>query len=184
MVYGFVKQSHGHVAVYSEPEEGTTVRLYLPRSTEAARPAPPEPAPADVERGDARILVVEDDDLVRRYTCDQLAALGYQVRSAGSGPEALAILEEDEPVDLLLTDIVMPGGMDGKQLADAACAMRAGLRVVFMSGYTENAIVHHGRLDPGVRLLSKPFRRQELARKVHEALAEPEDRVDGGHDEQ
>jgi len=176
MVYGFVKQSNGHVAAYSEMGEGTTIRMYLPRATNHELVSPDEPAVREVERGEARVLVVEDDDLVRRYTCDQLAALGYRVSSAASGSEALEALENDGPVDILLTDVVMPGGMSGKDLADAACARYEGLQVVFMSGYTENAIVHHGRLDPGVRLLSKPFRRQELARKMHEVLAD----IEGG----
>jgi len=179
MVYGFIKQSHGHVAAYSETGEGTAVRMYLPRALAVDPVVQEEPELDDVECGEASILVVEDDDLVRRYAGDQLKALGYEVRTASNGPEALSVLEQGAPVDVLLTDIVMPGGMNGKDLADAARAMREDLQVVFMSGYTENAIVHHGRLDPGVRLLSKPFRRQELARKVREALAESRDCEDG-----
>ena len=170
MVYGFVKQSSGHVAVYSEPGEGTTVRLYLPRAREAEAVAE-KPEIASMPRGEARVLLVEDDDLVRRYTRDQLAALGYRVQSAADGFEAKTILESEAPFDLLLTDIVMPGGMSGRDLAGIAVELRPELKVLYMSGYTENAIVHHGRLDPGVSLLSKPFRRADLARKVHEVLA-------------
>ena len=167
MVYGFVKQSSGHVAVYSEPGEGTTVRLYLPRAG-AAEEVAEKPEIASMPRGEASVLLVEDDDLVRRYTHDQLAALGYRVQSAADGFEAKTILESDAPFDLLLTDIVMPGGMSGRDLARIAVELRPELKVLYMSGYTENAIVHHGRLDPGVSLLSKPFRRADLARKVHE----------------
>ena len=169
MVYGFVKQSSGHVAVYSEPGEGTTVRLYLPRAG-AAEEVAEKPEIASMPRGEASVLLVEDDDLVRRYTHDQLAALGYRVQSAADGFEAKTILEGDAPFDLLLTDIVMPGGMSGRDLAEIAVELRPELKVLYMSGYTENAIVHHGRLDPGVSLLSKPFRRADLARKVHEVL--------------
>ncbi|MBL37699.1 MAG: hypothetical protein CMP07_04745 [Xanthomonadales bacterium] len=171
MVYGFVKQSHGHVAIYSEPGEGTTVKLYLPRALAGEIESPPKAVPAGIEGGDAAVLLVEDDDLVRRYTHDLLVSLGYRVEVAGSGPEALEILDRGGAVDLLLTDVVMPGGMSGPDVADAASSMCPGIAVLFMSGYTENAIVHHGRLDPGVKLLSKPFRRRELARKVKEVLA-------------
>ena len=169
MVYGFVKQSNGHVAIYSEPGEGTTVRLYVPRSIEDAARAKKrvnEPLP----RGEARVLLVEDNDLVRKYTRDQLATLGYRVEAAADGLEAKTILESDRPIDLLLTDVILPGGMSGRDLATLAEELRPGLKVLYMSGYTENAIVHHGRLDPGVTLLSKPFKRADLARKVHEVL--------------
>jgi len=176
MVYGFVKQSRGHVAVYSEPGEGTTIRLYLPRALDTAvdphREIRPEPAAV---HGVAAVLLVEDNDLVRHYTRDQLQSLGYRVRVARNGPEALAVLKSDTDIDLLLTDVVMPGGMGGRELADAAVALRRGIKVLYMSGYTENAIVHHGRLDAGVNLLSKPFRREDLAQKVHEALSEEPD---------
>jgi len=174
MVYGFIKQSHGHVALYSEPGEGTTVKMYLPRAPGGETEVETEQkvATSDMQGGDAAILLVEDDELVRRYTHDLLVSLGYEVRVAGNGPEALKILATEEPIELLLTDVVMPGGMSGRDVADAAASMRPGIAILFMSGYTEDAIVHHGRLDPGVRLLSKPFRRRELAQKVSEALAQ------------
>lgn len=171
MVYGFVKQSHGHVAIYSEPGEGTSVKLHLPRALSGEVESPPKAVSDGIEGGDAVVLLVEDDDLVRRYTHDLLVSLGYRVEVAGSGPEAIEILKRAGSVDLLLTDVVMPGGMSGPDVADAASSMCPGIAVLFMSGYTENAIVHHGRLDPGVKLLSKPFRRRELARKVKEVLA-------------
>ena len=172
MVYGFIKQSHGHIALYSEPGEGTTVKLYLPRALGGEVEARHEVATARLQGGDAAILLVEDDDLVRRYTRDLLVSLGYQVKVADSGPEALRVLETEEPFELLLTDVVMPGGMSGRDVAQAAASMRPGMAILFMSGYTEDAIVHHGRLDPGVRLLSKPFRRHDLAQKVSDALAQ------------
>ena len=177
MVYGFCKQSGGHVTVYSEPGDGTTVRLYLPRA--AARPG--EPAPSDprstevgtrVVGGHETILVVEDDAAVRQYACTQLKASGYRVLEAADGPSALALLGQRDDVELLFTDVVMPGGMNGRALADAARRLRPGLRVLYTSGYTENAIVHHGRLDADALLLSKPYRRQALDRAVRTALAQ------------
>ncbi|AXE65621.1 hypothetical protein BBF93_16330 [Hyphomonas sp. CACIAM 19H1] len=120
--------------------------------------------------GTEKILLVEDDELVREHLANQLTGLGYRVLQAASGPEAIGVLWETEGVDLLLTDIVMPGGMNGRELAEKACHFRPGLKVLFTSGYTENAIVHHGRLDPGVELLSKPYTRKELAAKVRKIL--------------
>ncbi len=170
MVYGFTKQSAGHISIYSEPGHGTTVKLYLPRATGPdARPAPAPPAAAPAG-GAETVLVVEDDDLVRRYACTELQALGYRVLDADSGAAALAVIEREPGIDLLFTDVVMPGGMSGRELADAALQRRPGLKVLYTSGYTENAIVHHGRLDVGVMLLAKPYRRAELARAVRGAL--------------
>jgi nitrogen-specific signal transduction histidine kinase/CheY-like chemotaxis protein len=170
MIYGFAKQSQGHVKIYSEVGHGTTVRLYLPRKTAAADAT----APATVDRahmqGRESILVVEDDADVRAFVVGQLGDLGYRVIEAADGPQAQRILESDQPIDLLFTDVIMPGGMTGRQLADAARARRPGLKAVFTSGYTENSIVHQGKLDSGVSFLSKPFRRQELALKIRETL--------------
>lgn len=169
MVYGFIRQSRGLINVYSEPGQGTTFKIYLPRAHEPA--APPAPEPVDsISGGTERILVVEDDDLVRRFACQQLEALGYQVVEAADGQEALVKLKDYADVALLFTDVVMPGGLNGRQLADAVVAERPNVRVLFTSGYTQNAIVHHGRLDPGVSLLAKPYRREELARRVRETL--------------
>ncbi|MEQ8487013.1 MAG: PAS domain S-box protein [Pseudomonadales bacterium] len=170
MVYGFVKQSGGHAKIYSESDVGTTVKLYFPRSQSERRPAPPTTAEDAVTGGSEHILVVEDDALVREHLIAQLKGLGYRVTGASNGTAALALLAQHADVDLLFTDVVMPGGMNGRQLADAARASRPGLKVLFTSGYTENAIVHQGRLDPGVNLLSKPYRRQELAAKVRKVL--------------
>jgi signal transduction histidine kinase len=173
MAYGFVKQSGGHVEIESQPGRGTTVRLYLPRASGVADApaATPTPQP-QVRRTGARrtILLVEDDALVRRYAHDQLLAIGHAVLEAGSGPEALALLERHEGIDLLFTDVAMPD-MSGRDLADLAREKRPGLRVLYMSGYAQEAIVHDGRLDAGVQLLVKPYRREELARQVAMALA-------------
>lgn len=173
MVYGFIKQSSGHVSIYSEPGQGATVKLYLPRAPTASARGVSDNLDTFQARGGAEtILLVEDEELVRRYAREQLTSLGYRVMEAVNGPDALETLRAHEDVDLLFTDVVMPGGMSGRALADEARKLRPGLKVLYTSGYTENAIVHHGRLDPGVRLLSKPYRRQTLARHVRAALDE------------
>jgi signal transduction histidine kinase/CHASE3 domain sensor protein/CheY-like chemotaxis protein len=175
MVFGFVKQSGGHVNIYSEPGEGTTVRLYLPR----ARTAPAAKrldAPTEVPRGVATVLVVEDEPSVREIAVSLLRDLGYQVIEAPDAIAGLALFEaEPDRFDLLLTDVVLPGPMRGRELAERAQALRPCLPVLFMSGYTENAILHHGRLDDGVNLISKPFKRDQLAQKVAEVLARSAD---------
>jgi len=175
MVYGFVKQSRGHVRIYSELGEGTTVRLYLPRAESAERPDPGDKPAAVVQKGSEKVLLVEDDALVRHHVHAQLVGLGYQVVAKTNGRDALAALRQVGDFDLLLTDVIMPGGMSGRELADAAKGLHPGLAILYTSGYTENSIVHHGRLDRGVHLLAKPFRRQELARKVREVLDERRD---------
>jgi PAS domain S-box-containing protein len=172
MVYGFVRQSGGQVNVYSEVGEGTTVKMYLPLAEEVAVAPRVEAAPVEPLRGGEAILLVEDDDMVRLYAEDLLAGLGYQVTTAANGPEALEILEQRDDFDLLFTDIIMPGGMNGRQLAEQATMLHPGLKVLYTSGYTENAIVHHGRLDPGVHLVSKPYRRTELAARIRAVLDE------------
>lgn len=169
MVYGFAKQSNGHVNVYSEPGHGTTIRLYLPRSIQAADQLTKASGQSPLCGGREAILLVEDDEMVRTYASGQLAALGYQVMEAPDGNHALDIVRSGVAIDLLFTDVVMPG-MGGRQLVDQARLLRPGLKVLYTSGYTENAIVHHGRLDQGVYLLSKPYRRAVLAIKVREAL--------------
>jgi PAS domain S-box-containing protein len=165
MVHGFVKQSGGHLSIYSEVGQGTTVKLYLPRSDRVDPGVEVDPDPSDL-RGTERVLVAEDDEHVRRVASEHLRRLGYDVTEASDGAEALGIIEGGAVFDLLFTDVVMPGGLSGRQLADAAQTHLPGLRVLFTSGYTENAIVHHGRLDPGVELLAKPYGLSELARRV------------------
>jgi CheY-like chemotaxis protein len=169
MVYGFVKQSGGHIKIYSEEGHGTTIKLYLPRTAEESLPIA-DVASATVTGGNEAILVVEDDELVRNYVIAQLNSLGYATLAAASAAEALALVEGGARFDLLFTDVIMPGGMNGRQLADALTRRWPSLRVLYTSGYTENAIVHHGRLDPGVALLNKPYRKTDLAQKIREVL--------------
>ena len=171
MVFGFVKQSGGHVKIYSEVGHGTSVKIYLPRSSGLQETAGEAEASANVRGGNETILVVEDDALVRKYVITQIASLGYGTLQAANAAEALKLVESGVPIDLLFTDVIMPGGMNGRQLVDAATKLRPALRVLFTSGYTENAIVHHGRLDAGVLLLAKPYRKPELARMIRVALS-------------
>ena len=171
MVYGFAQQSGGLVQMQSEPGQGSVVRLFFPR---LATPPSEEPLPA--ERGTAHdghetILVVEDDQLVRDYVLAQLHSLGYVTLQAANAAEALAIVAAGERFDLLFTDVIMPGKMNGRQLADELQKTRPDLKVVYTSGYTENAIIHHGRLDSGVLLLAKPYRKSDLARIIRKALS-------------
>ncbi len=170
MVYGFAKQSGGHVMIYSEVGIGTTVRLYLPRST--ATSAAPETAAADrlPPAGGEAILIVEDDADMRALTAAQLERLGYRPLAATTAAEALDLLAAHPEIRLLLTDLTLPGGVNGRTLAERAVAAAPGLRVLYMSGYTENAVIHQGRLDAHVRLLQKPFGIDDLARQVREAL--------------
>jgi nitrogen-specific signal transduction histidine kinase len=170
-VYGFARQSAGHVRIYSEIGEGTTVKIYLPRSVgDTKTPAIGEGNRLSRWTGAETILVVEDDDKLREYASEVLEELGYRVMRASNGVAALEILSGKDPIDLLLTDVVMPGGVNGRQLADAAVGQRPGLRVLYMTGYTRNAIVHQGRLDLGISMISKPFSFEELASKVRQVL--------------
>jgi PAS domain S-box-containing protein len=168
MVYGFVKQSGGHIKIYSEESQGTTVKLYLPRACGDANPIEETTTRTAVQGGHETILVVEDDPMVRSYVFSQLESLGYVTLGAESGAEALAIIDKGTPIDLLFTDVVMPG-MNGRVLAEEL-KRRPRIKVLFTSGYTENAIVHHGRLDPGVLLLPKPYRKADVARMIRIAL--------------
>jgi PAS domain S-box-containing protein len=169
-VYGFVRQSAGHIKIYSEPGRGTTVKMYLPRhiGPEAEIDAADMMKAARTDGGES-ILVVEDDEALRGYTVESLSELGYRVLEAGNGAEALKCLGEHK-VDLLFTDVVMPGGFNGRQLADEAVRRHPKLKVLFTTGYTRDAIVHHGRLDAGVQLVGKPFSLDELAVKVRALL--------------
>jgi signal transduction histidine kinase/DNA-binding response OmpR family regulator len=170
MVYGFVKQSGGHVTIYSEEGQGTTVRLYFPRfHGDSAVGREAEHAPPPHGAADEVILVVEDNDEVRRYSVMVLTELGYNVIEARDADAGLAVLSGEQRVDLLFTDVVLPG-KSGRVLADAALALRPDLRVLFTTGYSRNAIVHHGRLDPGVQLITKPFTFEQLAARVRDLL--------------
>ena len=170
MVFGFVKQSGGHIKIYSEEGHGTTVRIYLPRSTGLQQTASEALAAADVRGGDELVLIVEDDPLVRQYVITQIKSLGYTTLDAANATEALDIIDNTEHIDLLFTDVIMPGPMNGRRLVDEALRRRPDLKTLFTSGYTENAIVHHGRLDSGVLLLAKPYRKSDLARMIRQAL--------------
>jgi signal transduction histidine kinase len=171
MVYGFVKQSNGHIKIYSEQGHGTSIKLYLPRSTgETVYEEPP--AFVETRGGNESILVVEDDPLVRNYVSAQLAQLGYHAVVAANGPEAVKIIDGGFVPDLLFTDVIMSGGMNGRQVADAVLARLPAVKVLFTSGYTEDAIFHHGRLDPGVTLLPKPYRKSDLARMIRQVLTQ------------
>ncbi|CAM3528316.1 histidine kinase [Bordetella sputigena] len=175
MVYGFIKQSNGHIKIYSEPRQGTTVRLYLPREKQ------PEDLATDVETGPISggtetILAVEDDEEVRTTVVDMLSELGYSVLKAKDAQSALAIVESGVPIDLLFTDVVMPGPLRSPELARKTRERLPNVAVLFTSGYTENAIVHGGRLDEGIDLLSKPYTREALARKIRHVLRNQQQR--------
>jgi signal transduction histidine kinase len=173
-VHGFIKQSGGHVKIYSQEGAGTTVKMYLPRlaAPGAVAPVPGQRDEAGAARGTASelILVVEDEEDVRSTTVGMLQDLGYSVREAANGEAALRILEASEDIRLLFTDIGLPGGLNGRQLADKAVALRPGLRVLYTTGYARNAVVHHGVLDPGVELMVKPFTFANLASRVRAML--------------
>lgn len=172
MVYGFIKQSNGHIKVYSELSRGTSIKMYLPRADGAVDGQPVANAPSPAT-GNERLLVVEDNADVRARICEILRGLGYSVDEAADGMAGLVQCENAAlPYDLLLTDVVMPGPIGGKALADVVSSRWPDTPIVFMSGYTEDAITHQGRLDAGVRLLAKPFRRHELAQLIRQALDE------------
>jgi CheY-like chemotaxis protein len=171
-VYGFVIQSKGHVRIYSELGEGTVVKLYLPRWVGATAE---RPETADVHlppkaRLGETILLVEDHDDLREYSAGALAEMGYSVLQAADAAAALAILQSDAKIDLLFTDVVLPGDMNGRQLADRALVDRPDLKVLFTTGYTRNAIVHNGQLDVGVHLIGKPFTYADLAAKIRAVI--------------
>ena len=173
MVYGFAKQSGGHVKITSEPGQGAVVRMYFPAADPQLSSTPIAVASGKLPGGKEHVLLVEDDALVREHVHQQLRALGYLVTAAENGAHALEVLRQGEHFDLLFTDVVMPGGMTGRELATAVKLLRPGLRILFTSGYSENTIVHDGRLDEGIMLLEKPYRRQELAEKIRLALDMP-----------
>jgi PAS domain S-box-containing protein len=175
MVYGFVKQSRGHVKIYSEIEHGTSIRLYLPRSMEAsAQPSDAQAQKAEQKSsGSETILVVEDDPAVLRVAVTILESLGYRVLQAGDGKTALEILGCSDGIDLLFSDLIMPNGMNGMELLENARALRPRLRALFTSGYSEQFLKGRDGGDDGIPLVGKPYRRQRLAEAVREALARP-----------
>jgi CheY-like chemotaxis protein len=170
MVFGFVKQSGGHIKIYSEPGQGTTVKLYLPRSMQT-EDVTVEEENGPIIGGNETIFVVEDDDAVRDAVIAMLEDLGYRVLKATNAQSALTVIESGVTVDMLFTDVVMPGPLKSAELARKAKELIPQISVLFTSGYTENSIVHGGRLDEGVNLLSKPYSRDVLARKIRQVLA-------------
>jgi CheY-like chemotaxis protein len=169
-VYGFVRQSGGHVKIHSAVGQGTTVKIYLPRALVVTGALRESDVPAVVSQGSEAILVVEDEADVRSYLVETLRDLNYRVREASDGTEALALFDTDPlRVDLLLTDIVMPG-MNGRQLADELRRRQPELKVLFMTGYSGDAVVRQGRLDSGVSLLQKPLSQSMLAAKIRDSL--------------
>ncbi|MFZ0837622.1 MAG: ATP-binding protein, partial [Xanthobacteraceae bacterium] len=174
MVYGFAKQSGGHVKIYSEVGQGTTVKMYFPRVIEPRETVPTPAANAKAEPApragtQETILLVEDDDTVNRFALEVLQDLGYTVLTATDAPQALSLLDNHE-IDLLFTDVVLPGGMNGRNLAEVAVKKKPDIKVLFATGYTRNAIIHHGRLDPDVEVLMKPYTYDVLARKIRAVL--------------
>ncbi|WP_205789996.1 ATP-binding protein [Microvirga makkahensis] len=173
-VYGFVRQSNGHVWIYSELGEGTTIKIYLPRligSDEEPTETPPQ-KPEMVKGAGETILVVEDEPSLRAYSVEALRDLGYRVLEAADGKGALAVVEQHPEIHLLFTDVVLTGGMNGRVLAEEVARRKPGVPVLYTTGYTANAIVHHGRLDPGMHLIGKPYTYAELAAKVRSVLDE------------
>ena len=173
-VYGFAKQSGGHIRIYSEVDEGTTIKLYFPRLTgqhdvPAWHAREPAASPA-VSEGTETIFVVEDDPQVNKLAVETLQERGYRVLSAPDGPTALGMLDAVPEFNLLLTDVVLPNGMNGRRLSEEVLRRRPGVKVLFVTGYTRNAIIHHGRLDPDIDLLTKPFTSDALTRKVRQIL--------------
>jgi PAS domain S-box-containing protein len=171
MVYGFVRQSNGHIRIYSEPGQGTTLKIYLPRSKELVAAPPAKPSPLPPQIGGRTILVVEDEPNVRAAAVAMLETLGYRCVEAADASAALTILETPNPIDLVFTDVVMPGPLKTSAFAERVRALSPDLPILFTSGYTENSIIHHGRLDDGVNLLSKPYARDDLARRIAKLLA-------------
>jgi signal transduction histidine kinase/ActR/RegA family two-component response regulator len=170
MVYGFTKQSHGHVKIYSEPGHGTSVKLYLPKADQGSEPSDQEATLIADLQGSEFILLVEDNAPVREFAKAQLLSLGYRVVEAANGKDALAVLREHKDIDLLFTDVVMPGGLNGSELALEARKLYPSLKVLFCSGYAENAILHMGLMDNDVQLLNKPYSRLQLARRIRGML--------------
>jgi signal transduction histidine kinase/CheY-like chemotaxis protein len=170
MVYGFVKQSNGHIRIHSEECQGTSVQLYLPQAEGVTDMPEAAAGLGGFERSDNVILIVEDDPLVRDYVVTQIGNFGYTTLSAGNAADALAIVDGPARIDLLFTDVIMPGGMNGHQLATEALKRRPELKILYTSGYPENTIVHHGRLDAGLMLLPKPYLSADLARMIRTAL--------------
>ncbi len=174
MVYGFARQSHGQVRIYSEPGQGTMVCVYLPRhlgDEDAPGPAAGNVAAPASHEGEI-VLVVDDEPTVRMLIVDALGELGYSCLEAADGPAGLRLLEGAERIDLLITDVGLPGGLNGRQVADAARAVRPELKVLFVTGYAENAVLNHGHIEHGMEVLTKPFAVDDLTARVERIMRE------------
>ena len=173
MIYGFAKQSGGAASIYSEPDQGTMVCVYLPRHMGDADVAVQPNEMADLPRGreGETVLVVDDEPTVRMLVAEVLADLGYTAIEAEDGAAGLKVLNSPARIDLLVTDVGLPGGMNGRQVADAARVARPDLKVLFITGYAENAVLSHGHLDPGMHVLTKPFAMEALASRIRELIA-------------
>ena len=173
MIYGFVRQSGGQVRIYSEPGQGAMVCLYLPRHLGEAEGAeePRGPAATPAAGTGETVLVVDDEPTVRMLVAEVLEDLGYTALEAEDGPAGLKVLRSNARIDLLVTDVGLPGGMNGRQVADAARALRPGLKVLFITGYAENAVLSHGHLDAGMHILTKPFAMDALAGRIRDLIA-------------
>jgi CheY-like chemotaxis protein len=173
MVYGFARQSNGHVRIYSEVGEGTTVCIYLPRyfGEESADQPDTVSISAHAEAGET-VLVIDDEPTVRMLITDALGDVGYTCVEAADGAAGLKILQSNDKIDLLITDVGLPGGLNGRQVADAARALRPDLKVLFITGYAENAALNHGHIERGMEVLTKPFAVDELAARVERILRE------------
>jgi len=175
MIYGFTRQSDGHVAIDSALGRGTTICLFLPRhrgevGTADAAVAGLAPAPT---AGGETVLVIDDEPLVRMLVVDVLEELGYTAIEAGDGPSGMKIIQSDARIDLLVTDVGLPNGMNGRQVADAARVLRPGLKILFVTGYAEKAVLNHGHLDAGMQVLTKPFNMDDLARRITTIVSNP-----------
>jgi len=172
MVYGFARQSNGHVRIYSELGEGTMVCIYLPRHAgEADEIGEERVAPAVSAAGAGEtVLIVDDEPTVRMLVADALEERGYACIEAADGPTGLRILQGGERIDLLITDVGLPGGLNGRQVADAARVLRPGLKVLFITGYAENAVLNHGHIERGMEVLTKPFAVDDLAARIERML--------------
>ena len=171
MIHGFVRQSGGQVRIYSEVGRGTTVCLYLPRFAGAAEADCPSDAEPELEQGQGEtVLVIDDEEAIRMLIGDVLGEAGYRILEAEDGPSGLKTLQSDTRIDLLITDVGLPGGFNGRQVADAARLDRPGLKVLFITGYAENAVVGNGYLEPGMQVMTKPFQMTDLALRVREII--------------
>jgi CheY-like chemotaxis protein len=174
MIHGFARQSGGQARIYSEPGKGTMVCLYLPRHAgeEAAEGEEPSPLPAPRAEHGETVLVVDDEPTVRMLVSEVLGELGYAAIEAGDGAAGLQLLRSGRRIDLLVTDVGLPGGMNGRQLADAARELRPGLKVLFITGYAENAAIGHGHLAPGMQVMTKPFSVEAIATRIRAIIEE------------